>query len=49
MEPSPAPTHLHVRPWADTVVDRLGHDPRSAYVEAFWLGILGPLTMVSGH
>ena len=35
-------THLQVRPWHDTVVDRVGHDPRSAYVETFWLGILGP-------
>jgi hypothetical protein len=43
MEP-PSPTHLHVRPWTDTVVDQMGHDPRSAYVEAFWLGILGPST-----
>ncbi len=35
---------LLVRPWTDEVVDRLGHDPRSAYVERFWLGILGPST-----
>jgi len=26
------------------VVDHLGHDPRSAYVERFWLPILGPST-----
>jgi hypothetical protein len=26
----------------DPVVDRRGHDPRSAYVELFWLGVLGP-------
>jgi hypothetical protein len=31
-----------VRPWVDPVVDRVGHDPRSAYVERFWLGVLGP-------
>jgi hypothetical protein len=24
------------------VIDRLGYDPRSLYVELFWLGILGP-------
>lgn len=35
---------LLVRPWADDVVDRLGFDPRSPYVEQFWLGILGPST-----
>jgi len=35
---------LHVRPWPDPVIDALGHDPRSAYVERFWLGVLGPST-----
>lgn len=35
---------LTVRPWIDEVVDRLGFDPRSPYVEQFWLGILGPST-----
>lgn len=33
---------LTVRPWPDDVIDVLGHDPRSAYVERFWLGVLGP-------
>lgn len=36
--------HLPVRPWPDQVIDALGHDPRSPYVETFWLGILGPST-----
>lgn len=31
-----------IRPWVDDVVDRLGFDPRSPYVERFWLGIIGP-------
>ena len=35
---------LTIRPWADEVVDRLGFDPRSPYVERFWLGVLGPST-----
>jgi hypothetical protein len=35
---------LHVAPWPDMVLDATGHDPRSAYVERFWLGILGPST-----
>ena len=35
---------LHIRPWPDPVIDVVGHDPRSAYVERFWLGILGPST-----
>jgi hypothetical protein len=40
-----APELLHVSPWADEVVDKLGFDPRSSYVEDFWLGILGPSTV----
>jgi hypothetical protein len=35
---------LTVRPWVDEVIDQLGFDPRSPYVEQFWLGILGPST-----
>jgi hypothetical protein len=31
-----------VRPWLDPVVDDDGFDPRSRYVEVFWLGVLGP-------
>jgi hypothetical protein len=47
---TPVPTHLFaeptlaVRPWVDDIVDTLGFDPRSSYVERFWLGILGPST-----
>jgi hypothetical protein len=33
---------LHVVPWSDPVVDQVGYDPRTLYVEQFWLGILGP-------
>jgi hypothetical protein len=39
-----AATVLHLRPWADAVIDRVGHDARSTYVEKFWLGMLGPST-----
>lgn len=35
---------LEVRPWVDPLVDELGHDLRSHYVEQYWLGILGPST-----
>jgi hypothetical protein len=43
----PAPVELAsaalaVRPWTDPVIDALGHDPRSRYVEQFWLPVLGP-------
>ncbi len=33
---------LRIERWDDPLVDRLGHDPRSSYVETYWLGILGP-------
>ena len=47
--PAPAPASapaetLTIRPWPDDVIDSLGHDPRSHYVETYWLGILGPST-----
>ena len=35
---------LQIRPWPDEVIDTLGFDARSAYVETYWLGILGPST-----
>ncbi len=43
---SPAPSRpcLRVEAWIDPVIDAVGHDPRSAYVEEFWLPILGPST-----
>ena len=40
--PDAARTILMIRPWHDPLVDDDGHDPRSRYVETFWLGILGP-------
>src|SRR5688572_15704318 len=33
---------LTVRPWVDEVIDAVGHEVRSPYVEQFWLGLLGP-------
>jgi hypothetical protein len=36
------PTTATIRPWIDPLVDRHGHDPRSVYVEHFWLGVIGP-------
>jgi hypothetical protein len=40
----PSTGTLAIRPWPDPVIDTLGFDPRSLYVEQFWLGILGPST-----
>lgn len=36
------PGRATIKPWADPIVDRRGHDPRSAYVERFWLSVIGP-------
>ena len=41
-EPPPAYDRMQVVGWPDPVIDALGYDPRSLYVELFWLGILGP-------
>ncbi len=35
---------LTVHPWPDDIIDSLGHDPRSSYVETYWLPVLGPST-----
>jgi hypothetical protein len=40
------PKVLHIRPWPDEVLDRLGFDPRSSYVEDYWLPVLGPSTVL---
>lgn len=39
---APDPRTLLIRPWEDPVLDHQGHDPRGAYVELFWLPLLGP-------
>jgi hypothetical protein len=33
---------LMIVPWHDPVVDSVGYDVRSQYVELFWLNVLGP-------
>jgi len=38
----PSGATITIRPWVDPVVDDDGFDPRSRYVEVFWLGVLGP-------
>jgi len=38
----PTTTSLMVVPWDDPVVDAVGYDVRSQYVELFWLNVLGP-------
>lgn len=36
---------VYISTWFDPLIDRLGHDPRSGYVEKFWLSVLGPSTV----
>ncbi len=35
--PANPPDTLAIQPWPDGVIDALGHDPRSHYVEQYWL------------
>lgn len=44
--PLPLDGSIMVRPWPDHYLAEHGHDVRSSYVELFWLGILGPSSMV---
>jgi hypothetical protein len=36
-----------VVPWRDQAVEAVGHRPDSAYIEAVWLGVLGPSTTLT--
>ena len=40
------PATLTITPWPDPLLDTLGHDPRSLYVETFWLPTLGPTAVL---
>jgi hypothetical protein len=40
---------LLVTRWHDGVVDRTGFDPRSDYVEAYWLVVLGPSCVLAAR
>lgn len=42
--PAGSPTSLTVVAWPDPIVESHGHKPGSPYVEAVWLGVLGPAT-----
>jgi len=42
IEFAPTEPTLMVVPWHDPVVDHVGFEVRSTYVELFWLNILGP-------
>lgn len=38
---------IHIKPWPDPVIDTLGYDARSRYVERFWLPTLGPTAVLA--
>jgi hypothetical protein len=44
---APLPEHLNVVPWRDPDVEATGHRPDSPYIEAVWLGVLGPSTTLA--
>ncbi len=41
-EPEGVSSNLHVICWEDPLLAKVGFDPRSKYVELFWLPVLGP-------
>jgi hypothetical protein len=42
LPPEVLPDTLRLVAWQDEVIDQLGFDPRSEYVEVCWLPVLGP-------
>lgn len=40
------PATLTIVPWPEPLIDTVGHDPRSLYVETFWLPTLGPTALL---
>lgn len=42
--PTVLPPVIEIVAWSDPSFELTGHDPRSVYVERFWLGLLGPST-----
>jgi len=36
---------VNIQAWIDPIVDERGHDPRSAYVERYWLAVIGPTAL----
>ncbi len=37
---------ITIKPWNDPILEVSGHDPRSRYVETFWLPTLGPTAVL---
>jgi hypothetical protein len=45
--PAALPARISVVPWRDQPVEAVGHRPDSSYIEAVWLGVLGPSTTLT--
>jgi hypothetical protein len=45
-QPAPQQRLLCLEPWAQPHFDRWGSEPRSTYVERFWLPVIGPSSLV---
>ena len=46
MPPADGPVRLTVRPWWDPHLAENGHPARSDYAERYWLGVVGPSTLL---
>lgn len=42
---APVTATVNIAAWLDPIVDERGHDPRSAYVERYWLAVIGPTAL----
>lgn len=40
------PSSIWVEPWADGLGAEMRHDPRSDYAERYWLGLIGPTSLM---
>ena len=46
VSPAEGPARLTVRPWWDPVLASTGHPVRGEYCERYWLGVVGPSTLL---
>ena len=46
LPPAGDPTRMTVRPWWDPQLAATGHPARSEYAERYWLGVVGPSTLL---
>jgi len=46
LQPADGPARLTVRPWWDPTLAETGHPVRDEYCERYWLGVVGPTTLL---